>query len=536
MKYNFNFSTYDFKKLIENNNSFVDKSLFIKEVINESSDVILIPRPRRFGKSLNFSMLKYFFDMKEDSFNLFKDLKISKEQECMEHMNKYPVVLISMKDAAFSNWPYVERGLRVLMSDVYKKYKTELFSNLDRDEKEYYEKVMSEKVSEVELSFSLSRLTRYLKDRYKKEVIVLIDEYDAIMTSLYGEEEFEKCMDFFKIFYGSTLKGNESLHRALMTGITRVAKEGIFSGLNNVMVCGVTDREFGSRFGFLEEEIKDVIIESNLNYKEVKNYYNGYNFGGNLVYNPWSVANCLKRGKYGSYWKNTSGNDLVKELVKKGGPEVKYSFEKMLEGESVNLEVEDNVNLRELEVGDIYSLLLQSGYLTYEEKDGVRKYKLPNKEVKDFFKELLSEIDKKIYEENLEDYFERKEWVKFEKTLKESVEEALSYYDIPTDKGKRENFYHTLLLGMFLNFRNYKGISNRESGMGRPDIIMKRKDGKENIVIELKAGSRSGDVMYELEKAKDQIIMRKYGEDLKGNVIKIAIGFVGKEVKLEVVD
>jgi len=194
------------------------------------------------------------------------------------------------------------------------------------------------------------------------------------------------------------------------------------------------------------------------------------------------------------------------------------------------------VNLRELEVGDIYSLLLQSGYLTYEEKDGVRKYKLPNKEVKDFFKELLGEINKKIYEENLEDYFERKEWIKFEKTLKESVEEALSYYDIPTDKGKRENFYHTLLLGMFLNFRNYKGISNRESGMGRPDIIMKRKDGKENIVIELKAGSRSGDVMYELEKAKDQIIMKKYGEDLKGNVIKIAIGFVGKEAKLEIVD
>ena len=253
MKYNFNFSTSDFKRLIENKNFFVDKSLFIKELLEENAKVILIPRPRRFGKSLNFSMLKYFFDMKEDSFSLFKNLKISKEQECMEHMNKYPVVLISMKDAAFSNWPYVERGLRVLMSDVYKKYKTELFSNLDRDEKEYYEKVMSEKVSEVELSFSLSRLTRYLKDRYKKEVIVLIDEYDAIMTSLYGGEEFEKCMDFFKIFYGSTLKGNESLHRALMTGIIRIS-----GGLepNNVKVYGVTHNKYGEYFEFTEEELK----------------------------------------------------------------------------------------------------------------------------------------------------------------------------------------------------------------------------------------------------------------------------------------
>ena len=536
MKYNFNFSTSDFKRLIENKNFFVDKSLFIKELLEENAKVILIPRPRRFGKSLNFSMLKYFFDMKEDSFNLFKDLKISKEQECMEHMNKYPVVLISMKDAAFSNWPYVERGLRVLMSDVYKKYKTELFSNLDRDEKEYYEKVMSEKVNEVELSFSLSRLTRYLKDRYKKEVIVLIDEYDAIMTSLYGGEEFEKCMDFFKIFYGSTLKGNESLHRALMTGITRVAKEGIFSGLNNVMVCGVTDREFGSRFGFLEEEIKDVIIESNLNYKEVKNYYNGYNFGGNLVYNPWSVANCLKRGKYGSYWKNTSGNDLVKELVKKGGPEVKYSFERMLEGESVNLEVEDNVNLRELQVGDIYSLLLQSGYLTYEEGDGVRKYKLPNKEVRDFISSLEDKLNKEIkIPEGIEELLVERDWEKLEKALELGIIRTMSYFDLPKNEGT-ESSYHMMLSGLFSSFKLYRAKSNVESGLGRLDILLSRKDKREHIIIEIKAGNSYNKLEELLEKAKRQIKEKRYGDDLEGEVIKIGIGFIGKEVKLGVVD
>ena len=536
MKYNFNFGTSDFKKLIENNNSFVDKSLFIKEVINEISDVILIPRPRRFGKSLNFSMLKCFFDIKEESKEFFEGLKISKEKECLKHMNKYPVVLISMKDAAFSNWPYVERGLRVLMSDVYKKYKTELFSNLDRDEKEYYEKVMSEKVSEVELSFSLSRLTRYLKDRYKKEVIVLIDEYDAIMTSLYGGKEFEKCMDFFKIFYGSTLKGNDSLHKALMTGITRVAKEGIFSGLNNVMVCGVTDREFGSRFGFLEEEIKDVIIESNLNYKEVKNYYNGYNFGGNLVYNPWSVANCLKRGKYGSYWKNTSGNDLVKELVKKGGPEVKYSFERMLEGESVNLEVEDNVNLRELQVGDIYSLLLQSGYLTYEEKDGVRKYKLPNKEVRDFISSLEDKLNKEIkIPEGIEELLVERDWEKLEKALELGIIRTMSYFDLPKNEGT-ESSYHMMLSGLFSSFKLYRAKSNVESGLGRLDILLSRKDKREHIIIEIKAGNNYNKLEELVEKAKRQIKEKRYGDDLEGEVIKIGIGFIGKEVKLGVVD
>ena len=536
MKYKISFGTSDFREIVGNHNFFVDKSLFIKELLEENIKVILIPRPRRFGKSLNFSMLKYFFDIKEESRELFEGLKISEEKECMEHMNKYPVLSITFKDVFGDSWPEVEGEINLRISEIYSKYKKEVWEVLTEEEKKVYKQLESKTAERREVKNSIKKLTEILHRKYGKEIILLIDEYDAVMTSMYGKEGFDSCMGIFRGIYEKALKENESLHRALMTGITRVAKEGIFSGLNNIKVYGVTHNKYGEYFGFTEEEVKPIIKNSELNYEEAKEWYNGYNFGGHLLYNPWSVVNYVTDRKAESYWKNTSGNDLVKELVKKGGPEVKYSFERMLEGESVNLEVEDNVNLRELQVGDIYSLLLQSGYLTYEEKDGVRKYKLPNKEVKDFFKELLGEINKKIYEENLEDYFERKERVKFEKTLKESVEEALSYYDIPTDKGKRENFYHTLLLGMFLNFRNYKGISNRESGMGRPDIIMKRKDGKENIVIELKAGSRSGDVMYELEKAKDQIIMRKYGEDLKGNVIKIAIGFVGKEVKLEVVD
>ena len=244
----------------------------------------------------------------------------------------------------------------------------------------------------------------------------------------------------------------------------------------------------------------------------------------------------MKRGKYGSYWKNTSGNDLVKELVKKGGPEVKYSFERMLEGESVNLKVEDNVNLRELEVGDIYSLLLQSGYLTYEEKDGVRKYKLPNKEVRDFVSSLIQEIDKELKSSGMiEKLFIERDWKGLEEVLQSNVMEIMSYFDVPQKK-ETESMYHMMLLGIFSSFKMYEVKSNVETGLGRVDILMKKGDEEEYIVVELKAGSRFSRLDNILKEAKEQIKDKKYGEDLKGELIKIGIGFIGKTMKLEVVE
>ena len=536
MKYKISFGTSDFREIVGNHNFFVDKSLFIKELLEENIKVILIPRPRRFGKSLNFSMLKYFFDIKEESRELFKGLKISKEKECMEHMNKYPVLDITLKDSSGDSWKETQDVLKLKIGKIYERFRESVWECLSENQREFYAEIEGRKADISYLQESLLSLIEYLNKRYNKKVIVLIDEYDAVITDMYGKEGFEECINFFKRFYGNALKGNKFIHKALMTGIMRVAKEGIFSGLNNVMVCGVTDREFGSRFGFLEEEIKDVMIESNLNYEEVKNYYNGYNFGGNLVYNPWSVVNCLKRGRYDSYWKNTSGNDLIKELVKKGGPEVKYSFERMLEGESVNLEVEDNVNLRELTEGDIYSLLLQSGYLTYEEEDGVRKYKLPNKEVRDFISSLVQEITNKIEDKGLEEYVLLKDWLEFENSLEASIARGISFYDISSKEEIRESFYHALLLGIFVNFTNYRIKSNRESGMGRPDLILTRNEGKESIVIEIKSGPRDGDATKQLERAKRQIKLKSYGEELEGEVIKIGIGFSGKKMKLEVVE
>ena len=245
MKYNFNFGTSDFKKLIENNNFFVDKSLFIKEVINESSDVLLIPRPRRFGKSLNFSMLRYFFDIKEESRELFEGLKISKEQECLDHMNKYPVLSIDFKGIGSKNWEETKIEVMGRISDIYVEYREELWEVLDEREKE--------RGNSYHIKTSIEKIIKYIERRHKKKVVVLIDEYDAVITSMYGKEGFDSCMETFRGLYGNALKGNNAIHKALMTGII-----GISGGLepNNVKVYGVTHNKYGEYFEFTEEELK----------------------------------------------------------------------------------------------------------------------------------------------------------------------------------------------------------------------------------------------------------------------------------------
>ena len=253
MKYNFNFGTSDFKKLIENNNSFVDKSLFIKEVINESSDVLLIPRPRRFGKSLNFSMLRYFFDIKEESKKLFKGLKISKEQECLDHMNKYPVLSIDFKGIGSKNWEETKIEVIGRISDIYVEYREELWEVLEEKEKEVYEDIEKERGNNYHIKTSIEKIIKYIERRHKKKVVVLIDEYDAVITSMYGKEGFDSCMETFRGLYGNALKGNNAIHKALMTGII-----GISGGLepNNVKVYGVTHNKYGEYFEFTEEELK----------------------------------------------------------------------------------------------------------------------------------------------------------------------------------------------------------------------------------------------------------------------------------------
>ena len=291
----YNTGIEDYKELIESNHFFMDKTLLIKEFIEEPAKVIMLPRPRRFGKTLNTSMLSYFFYIKEDSEHLFKDKKIWECENSKKHLNKYPVISISFKDPITTNWEDAKKGIYAKIRDLYKEHKSYLFDSLEEDEKKLYKKIVDMEVDVEIIGNSILNLSRYLEKKHNQKVIVLIDEYDNVMHKMYGKEGFDDCMELFRGIYEAGLKTNFSLHKAFMTGIMRVAREGIFSGMNNAAVYGVQDREFSENFGFLEEEIEPIIEEEGLNLKEAKEWYNGYNFGENTVYNPWSMVWYLKK-------------------------------------------------------------------------------------------------------------------------------------------------------------------------------------------------------------------------------------------------
>ena len=527
----FAIDSYNFKNIIENKVFYIDKTLFIKELIEDKTGIFLFPRPRRFGKSLNFSMLKYFFDMKEDSKDLFKGLKVNKCSESLKHMNQYPVVSINFKGMDELNWEEAKKEIVDRISFLYKEHGKNLYDILEKDELKFYREIEKKNVEDLHIKKSLLNLTQYLEKRYNKKVVLLVDEYDAVITKMFlrTEEEFIKCMNLFRGMYENAFKGNDSLYKGLLTGIMRVAKEGMFSGLNNVDVYGVNLKRYSKHFGFLEEEIKPIIEEQELNFEDAKNWYNGYNFSENVVYNPWSISNYLKQRELAPYWKNKSGDDLLKKFIKKGGPEVKYSLEEMLLGNSLELEAENDINLRDLDEKDIYGLLLQSGYLTYEKIDEVIKYKLPNKEVKKIIDDLLKIINKKLVNNlsNLEQLIDNRDWDSLKEELEDNLLEALSFYD---NVEYREDFYHSLFLGTFITFSKWKVKSNREEGLGRPDLILENKDNGEKVVIEIKAGKKEIFTLERLiEKAEDQIKRKKYGK----NSQKIAMAFIGKEFAMK---
>ena len=533
MKHKISLGKSNFKRMIESKSFFVDKSLFIKEVIEESSEVVLITRPRRFGKSLNFSMLKYFFDIKEDSRELFKGLKISREEESLLHMNKYPVISITFKDISCISWQVAKEGLRLEISELFKSHKSEVWEILDEEEKEYYTEIIKLKAGEAATRFSLNRLIKFLEKRYGQKVIVLIDEYDAAMMNMYGKEEFEECVDFFRQFYGNALKGNDSLHKALMTGIMRVAEEGMLSGLNNVTVYTLLSERFSKHFGFLEEEIEDVLKEEGLSLEETKKYYNGYKFGNSVLYNPWSITNLLYQKDYGTYWINTGlgAKNLIMDSLPSHNDVVGKYLEKLIEGGSVISEIPEGISLQNLRRDEesFWSLMLYSGYLTKEEKlhEMPSKYslKIPNEEVKSFYMWILKELSREVSSKNIMELLIENKSNEFEEKLNEAILKGISYYD------NSELFYHGLVYAMSKTLNDYKVLSNVESGNGRPDIMIEGKG--EGIIIEIKRAE--SDLKKSSKEAIEQIKEKRYWERLGKEVKKVklvGLSFKSKEAKV----
>ena len=547
----------DFKEIIERDYYYFDKTKFIENLLEDGFKVNLFTRPRRFGKTLNMSMLKYFFDIekKDENRRLFENLYIFKS-EYFEKQGNYPVISISFRTYGAQDWEKGFKSVKETISNLYGEYKF-LTEKMDEIEIEKFNSVRRG-IDSANWESSLLNLSKYLYEYYGKKVVVLIDEYDQPIIDSYIKGYYEEAIDFFKSFYGIVLKDNEYLETGVMTGILRVAKENIFSGLNNLKVYTILNNRFTEYFGIMEAEVGQALKDFNLEVEmeDMQRWYNGYLFGDVRAYNPWSVINFLAEGKLKPYWVNTSGNDLIKLYLQKLRNEIFDDFSRLLNKEAILKIINDNMTFGNLEANfsrNIWNLFFHSGYLTlaekYDEDYDDAYLKIPNEEILKMFSEMF--ID--VYFENYDDFLEMTHALKngnigkFKLELKKILLENVGIFDV--SRAYKEQFYHGLMLGLLLMLKKeYEITSNNFAGKGRYDLLLKPKNTerrKEGIILELKVAKADNNLseseIYEkLEKeceaALEQIEKREYASVLRNaginNILKVGTAFFGKELEV----
>ena len=545
----------DFKKIIQENYLYVDKSMLIKEFWESNGETILLPRPRRFGKTLNMSMIKYFFSCGEENGEnrqLFRNLNIENCEDIIRLQGKYPVIYLSFKDEKHSSFDKFVKSIKKLLSECFieNKYCIDTDS-LDEEDREYYSAVRSKTSDIIDLSSAIKNLSRYLCNYHNQKVIILIDEYDVPIQAAYIHGYYDEAIEFMRNLLSGAFKDNIYLGKAMITGILRVAKESIFSGLNNLSTESMLSYNFSDKFGFTEEEVENLALEYAVKEKidEIKEWYNGYYFGDATIYNPWSILNYLANPRVGlrPYWVNTSSNDLVNVLLSKGGQEVKQDLEKLINGEAITKYVDENIVMSDIEKSsdNLWSFLLFTGYLKTISKERIG--------LKDFYKLLIPNLEvTTLYHEIIEKWFKdtiaktnydlmlkalvQGDLETFEEIFKDYVLKSLSYFDIGGNEG--EKVYHAFVLGMLISLgEGYEVLSNRESGYGRYDVCIIPKDiSKLGIIIEFKKLSISSEKTVEtaVAQALKQIEDMKYETTLRHrgieHMLKLAIVFRGKEV------
>ena len=544
----------DFKALRLRKNYFIDKTMYIKDIIDNQSGVVLITRPRRFGKTLNMSMLRYYFDCNvKDGKELFEGLKIVEQDEkYTSKQGAYPCIYLTLKDVSDVNYNNMLLSLKTSILEMYREHMYLLDSDkIYAFEKEKIMDILYTREDENALKTSIRELSGYLYRHFNKPVMLFIDEYDVPIQSAYVEGYYDDAIKFLKTFYGTTFKDNSYLEKTVLTGVSRVAKESIFSGANNFKVFTVLDNEFADDFGITSEEMGKVMLDFEVqdDKDEIKKWYDGYRIGNvEGIYNPWSILNYLTDKELKPYWVNTSSNDLIK-LTLKNSTTVKEKIERLLRDETIEVPI----NLETIIVGiennedNIWGLMLGTGYLKVVEQTERNRYKVkfPNYEIKTLFEDIIEDwfknkvigndlqsILKDLIELNLRE---------FEKKFNRLVREMFSYMDVGEDTA--ENFYHAFVLGMLVGLKDsYYVNSNRESGMGRYDIMLEpqNKDGN-SFIIEFKVADDMEESTIEevIENAKRQIEERDYESNLRErgftNITKMVFAFKGKESKMKVV-
>ena len=551
----------DFKNIINNNNYFVDKSLLIEEIINAQKNVLLLPRPRRFGKTLNLSMLQYFFDKNEpENKRLFKDLKIwQTDDDIKQHCGKYPTIYLTFKDTKAETW---ESCYELIVSEIvnlYSKYIYLLKNDILYDfEKLKFNKILNETASETDYKNSIKQISKYLQRFHNEKVVILIDEYDTPIQA--GRNKFYKeAISFMRNLLSGALKDNSNLYKGIITGILRVSKESIFTGLNNLSVYSILDNKFSDKFGFTEEEVKQITIDFKVNtrYPQIKKWYNGYKFGKTTdIYNPWSILNYALSPSEGfkTFWANTSANELIRnEIKKKDAANIREDILKLLNNKTIIKDIEENFVFPDLNKRKsiLWTLLTYSGYLTIKNEISLGEYELviPNYELKIIFKKTIIEwleTDIKVIKsllQNTANYLINNEITKFETGFKEIIGDTFSYYDTAKN---HEYVYHSYILGLLAIIGDdYIIKSNKESGEGRYDILLIPHDKTKNgVVIEIKQikKQQSNETKIEFNKrineqielAINQIDKNKYYKELvdsklnESQIIKVPIVFAGK--------
>jgi len=606
----------DFERLVEGNYYFADKSLLIKELLDSGAAVTLLPRPRRFGKTLNLSMLRYFFEKvvdrsytsihfpaentqyergslqgeRENSiFNtntqgqennksarpeeretrleacpepvewgfvraensrrhLFDGLKIEQHADCMKHQGKYPVIWLTFKDVKSKNWAECYRLLQMQISAEFERnnYLVEYLSSAER---ERFERITRGTGDLADFMRSLLDLSTYLERAYKVKVIVLIDEYDTPIHEGYSNGYYDEIINFMRSFMGAGLKGNNALQWGVLTGILRIAKESIFSDMNNLEVCTLVRQDYSDKFGFLEDEVEAMLrsFELDNHIETVRNWYDGYQSGDYKIYNPWSIVNFVKnKGRFQAYWVNTSSNTMIKDLLKRCTPEMKEELEVIITGGKVTKVIRENIIMSEIEQSDdaLWNFLLFCGYLTFENYRLVTdinyaELSIPNVEVGTTYKTTFSTwfsegSGLRNYNKMLASLIVG-DPAQFKKNFEQFSHESLSYFD--TKGTEPERFYHALVLGMLASLMETHLVrSNRESGYGRYDVMFIPKDrSKPGIVLEFKAVDLDKKETLEIaaQKALKQVEDNKYEAELRAlglnTILKLGISFLGKE-------
>ena len=547
----------DFKEIRENDFYYVDKTKYIEELLLDGTQVKLFCRPRRFGKTLSMSTLRYFFDIKngEENRKLFDGLYIS-NSPLMSEQGKYPVIFISMKGVTGHTWKSSFSDIKLKIKELFKDY-SYLVDSFDKYDKLDFEKYILdiESLGEADLKKSLHILTKLLCKYYNQKVILLIDEYDSPILSAVEKGYYTEMKDFLRAFYGDALKTNEYLQMGVLTGIIRVTQAGIFSDLNNIENYTILKKSYSQYFGLLEAEVEEALRYYGIEYKldEVRAWYDGYNFAGTEVYNPLSILKYIKEKELESYWINTSGNALIMEIIANSDDRVIKDLEKLFEEKELETAVDLELDMgKSLLESDIWSLMLSSGYLTIKEKLGDDNYiiKIPNKEIRSFFKKAFIKMVFKgtRYVEDVKKALLTKDLESFEIAFQNMVLESISFHNTTLNMKKEEGKevdelsysevpYQMFMLGFLTSMQDKFFVTpEQESGLGRADILLepKNKNGV-GYILEIKAARKNNRISNLAKRAHKQIDSKIYETELRKrgvvDIVKIGIAFRGKEVE-----